>query len=208
MQRTGSARNNVMCCPRDLPAIQEAYRRGLIAESNLRRLSATWGNERVRAKLAHSQFCEYLSDWERLGDEDGARRDDKHGEGNVTAGLFERTDTQRRMDALAAVFDKAASTPPGGTGPKFMLNVVIDWHTYQREVARLCGVDISPDDPNHQIDHLDPYNGTNKGRTDQTNSGPLCGKHNRLKHTAGFTTYRDNQGQWHVLRPDGTEIDP
>ncbi|MCP3939130.1 MAG: hypothetical protein GY708_27595, partial [Actinomycetia bacterium] len=163
MQRTGSARNNVMCCPRDLPAIQEAYRRGLIAESNLRRLSATWGNERVRAKLAHSQFCEYLSDWERLGDEDGARRDDKHGEGNVTAGLFERTDTQRRMDALAAVFDKAASTPPGGTGPKFMLNVVMDWRTYQRELARPCGVDISPDDtptgPNCSVEECGEVSG-------------------------------------------------
>ncbi|MCP4963377.1 MAG: hypothetical protein GY925_29430 [Actinomycetia bacterium] len=86
-------------------------------------------------------------------------------------------DTQRRMDALAAVFDKAPSTPPGGTGPKFMLNVVMDWHTYQRELARLCGVDITPDDANRpdfecrtldgtplnptevsnrQIDHYDP----------------------------------------------------
>ncbi|MCP4961658.1 MAG: hypothetical protein GY925_20625 [Actinomycetia bacterium] len=67
-----------------------------------------------------------------------------------------------------------------------------------------CWVRVS----NCQVDHLDPYNGKNEGRTDQVNSGPLCGKHNRLKQAAGFTTYRDDDGLWHVLRPDGTEIDP
>ncbi len=346
-----SARSNVMRCLRDLPAIQEAYRQGLIAEPNIRRLSSTWGNERVRAKLiedefemlrkaakmAHPHFCKYLAGWERLADEDGARNDDqtthekrkanmvqnfdkgfsiegqcgqlqgvmmreiwemftqaefkldwakaveKYGEGNVTVGQLERTDTQRRMDALAAIFDKAASTPPSGSGPKFVLNIVMDWATYQRELARLAGIDVPPDDPNRpdfqcrtldgtplnptevtaasllghvrrivfnssnvtidmgresrlftgpaaiaakigtdqcywptcwvqasncQVDHLDPYNGTNQGRTDQANSGPLCAKHNRLKQTAGFTTYRDNDGRWHVLRPDGTEVEP
>ncbi|MCP3975813.1 MAG: DUF222 domain-containing protein, partial [bacterium] len=86
-----SARQNLMRCLRDLPAIQEAYRQGLIAEPNARRLSSTWGNERVRAKLieaetemlhkaakmVHPHFCKYLAGWERLADEDGAQKDDQ-----------------------------------------------------------------------------------------------------------------------------------
>ncbi|MCP3938419.1 MAG: HNH endonuclease [Actinomycetia bacterium] len=346
-----TARNNLMRALRDLPAIAEAYRQGLIAEANARRVASTWSNERVRNQLIadehkvmrkaaimnHPHFCRHMAGWERLADEDGAERDDqtthdkrkasiiqnfdkgfsiegscgqlqgamiteiwkqftdaefkldwakaveKFGEGNVTKDMLERTDAQRRMDALATIFDQAASTEPGGTGPGFVLNIVMDWHTYQRELARLAGHPVAPQDPNRadyrcetldgaplsptevashsllahvrrvvigadnvtinmgrnnrlftgpaaiaakigsndcywpscwaratdcQIDHLEPYNGTRNGRTDQDNSGPLCAKHNRLKQTHSFTTWRDNTGQWHVRRPDGTELDP
>ncbi|QXC63347.1 13E12 repeat family protein [Aquihabitans sp. G128] len=43
------------------------------------------------------------------------------------------------------------------------------------------------------------------GATCPANGAPACGRHNRLKEH-GFTVTRDAVGQFHVLRPDGTEI--
>ena len=59
--------------------------------------------------------------------------------------------------------------------------------------------------PHCQADHLDPRR--NGGRTNPDNGGPACGMHNRLKEH-GFTARRDERGRMHVLRPDGTEIQP
>lgn len=61
-----------------------------------------------------------------------------------------------------------------------------------------------------QIDHLrpwapDPLRDDGGGPTDQANAGPVCGRHNRLKHR-GYHTWRDPTGTWHTHRPDGTEI--
>jgi len=56
-----------------------------------------------------------------------------------------------------------------------------------------------------QSDHLDAFNGPERGRTNPGNGGPACGKHNRLKEH-GFTARRDERGRWHIYRPDGTEI--
>ena len=64
-----------------------------------------------------------------------------------------------------------------------------------------CGVPASQ----CQADHLQPFNGPDKGRTCPGNGGPLCGRHNRVKEH-GFTVYRDERGRLHILRPDGTEI--
>jgi hypothetical protein len=33
----------------------------------------------------------------------------------------------------------------------------------------------------------------------------LCGRHNRWKNR-GYRTWRDDQGRWHLIRPDGTEM--
>ncbi len=54
-----------------------------------------------------------------------------------------------------------------------------------------------------EIDHLTEH--SRGGRTCPGNGAPECGMHNRLKQR-GFTVYRDNDGHWHTLRPDGTEI--
>ncbi|MDG2114402.1 MAG: hypothetical protein P8N02_17535 [Actinomycetota bacterium] len=74
--------------------------------------------------------AEFRTDWDRARAELGDA---------VTVNDLERTDAQRRMDALFAVFSQAASTPPGGTGPRTVLNLVMDWDTYQRELCRLEG---------------------------------------------------------------------
>lgn len=57
-----------------------------------------------------------------------------------------------------------------------------------------------------QCDHLDPFNGPGRGRTNPGNGAPECGRHNRFKEQGGFTVVRDQHGRWHVYRPDGTEI--
>ncbi len=55
-----------------------------------------------------------------------------------------------------------------------------------------------------QADHLIEH--SKDGRTHPGNGAPLCGKHNRLKQNGGFTIYRSPDGQWHIIRPDGTTI--
>lgn len=57
-----------------------------------------------------------------------------------------------------------------------------------------------------QSDHIDAYNGPQRGRTDPGNGAPLCGMHNRFKHRSGIIPRRDEHGRWHAHRPDGTEI--
>ena len=37
------------------------------------------------------------------------------------------------------------------------------------------------------------------------NGGPACGRHNRIKNR-GYTVHRDDDGNWHVHRPDGSEL--
>ncbi len=59
---------------------------------------------------------------------------------------------------------------------------------------------------NCQADHLKPWSDPHRGSTDQENGGPACGRHNRHKQR-GFKVRRDSAGGWHVLRPDGTEIE-
>ena len=43
------------------------------------------------------------------------------------------------------------------------------------------------------------------GATVPRNGQPLCGRHNRLKE-GGYQVYRDSDGAWHTINPDGREI--
>jgi len=54
-----------------------------------------------------------------------------------------------------------------------------------------------------QIDHLHPARAG--GRTDPGNGAPGCGRHNRVKEQ-GFHAWRDTDGEWHLQRPDGTDV--
>jgi len=63
-----------------------------------------------------------------------------------------------------------------------------------------CSVPTSRCEIDHSIDHADG------GLTNPGNGGPFCGKHNRHKQK-GFTVWRDPSGEWHVHRPDGSEIE-
>ena len=62
-----------------------------------------------------------------------------------------------------------------------------------------CCVPSSACEADHIVEH------SRSGRTNPGNGAPLCGKHNRWKQK-GFTIWRDPAGQWHTMRPDGTEI--
>ena len=56
-----------------------------------------------------------------------------------------------------------------------------------------------------QADHADEWM-AHQGATRPGNGAPLCGRHNRWKNK-GFRTRRDDDGHWHIYRPDGTAID-
>ena len=55
-----------------------------------------------------------------------------------------------------------------------------------------------------QSDHSDQW-AAHHGQTRPDNGTPLCGRHNRWKNR-GYRTRRDDNGNWHTYRPDGTEI--
>ena len=54
-----------------------------------------------------------------------------------------------------------------------------------------------------EADHMTEH--TRGGQTNPGNGAPLCGRHNRWKQK-GFSVHRDQAGQFHTTRPNGTEI--
>jgi len=83
--------------------------------------------------------AEFKTDW--------AKAVAVHGVGNVTRDMLERDDGNRRMDALHEIFMRAASTPPGGVRPQVVVNVVMDFETWQRELVKLAGHTPAAPDP-------------------------------------------------------------
>ncbi|CAN5592160.1 hypothetical protein BH23ACT3_BH23ACT3_17460 [soil metagenome] len=59
--------------------------------------------------------------------------------------------------------------------------------------------------PRSQLDHHDEW-AEHGGGTDQSNTGPLCGRHNRWKHR-GYRVHRNPDGTCTITRPDGTPVD-
>lgn len=55
-----------------------------------------------------------------------------------------------------------------------------------------------------QSDHIKPW--ATGGATSAANGGPACGHHNRFKHRNRYHTWRDQDGAWHITRPDSTQI--
>jgi hypothetical protein len=56
------------------------------------------------------------------------------------------------------------------------------------------------------VDHIEPW--INSGETNQANSMPLCGPHDRHKHTKQLHGRRDRHGRIHLITPNGTVIKP
>ena len=56
------------------------------------------------------------------------------------------------------------------------------------------------------VDHVNPW--VDGGETDQANSMPLCGSHDRRKHSEQLRGRRDRHGRIHLIRPDGSVIKP
>jgi hypothetical protein len=57
------------------------------------------------------------------------------------------------------------------------------------------------------VDHVDEW-AADSGGTDQANSLPLCGVHDRWKHRERLRGRRDQFGRIHLVKPDGTVIKP
>ncbi len=74
-----------------------------------------------------------------------------HGDA-MAAHLMDRTDPQRRMDALLAIFLKAASSDSEGTGTGFTINLTVGLDAFERHLAKAMGARPALLDPN------DPHN--------------------------------------------------
>ena len=99
----------------------------------------------------HFVDAEFLADWEKARIE--------HGDATTKADL-ERTEGQRRFDALFAIFQKAAAAEPGGKAPEVVTNLVIDDVTYERILFFLAtGVrpEVDPDDESFRCSTLDGH---------------------------------------------------
>ena len=101
-------------------------------------LRADGGTAAVSAEMAEIferfRTAEFLTDWETAVAEHGA---------SASAAHMARTDTQRRFDALVAIFRSAASAPLDARLPEPTVNVVVDQQTFEEHLSRLLG--RSPD---------------------------------------------------------------
>lgn len=101
----------------------------------------------------------------------------EHGERAVHIGLLPRTDAQRRMDALAAIFERAACLPSADGDPhagvQVTLNLVMDQAGFERALRRIAGATPGPDDslrPDRRCETLD---GSPVDRTEAVMAGLL-----------------------------------
>ena len=108
--------------------------------------------------------AEHLTDW-RLARE-------KHGDA-ATRDHLERTDAQRRADALAAIFADAANNPEGPAPAKWVHNLVWDPDTYREALNRVEGKRARRFDPDtyrcetlngHPVDPIEAAVGSLFGR--------------------------------------------
>jgi hypothetical protein len=72
--------------------------------------------------------AEFEAEWDQLRA--------RHGD-NACPAMLERTDAQRRADALAAIFQRAAAMSPGAKDAEPVVNIVIDQAVYEAELAAM-----------------------------------------------------------------------
>ncbi len=85
--------------------------------------------------------------------------------------------------------------------------------TFPKHIAKLIAIRdrhciwlTCPIHANHcETDHVLPW--IRDGHTDLDNGDCQCGFHNRFR-TRGYRVHRDENGTWHIYRPDGTEVCP
>jgi len=94
---------------------------------------------------------EWMADWET-----GVA---VHGDA-MAAHLMERTDPQRRMDALLAIFLKAAGADAEGTGSGFTINLMVGLPAFEHHLAKAMGTRPAPLDPNDPFSRCETNDGT------------------------------------------------
>ena len=82
-----------------------------------------------------------------------------HGDG-MAAHLMDRTDPQRRMDALLAIFLKAAGSETETTGTGFTINLMVGLSAFENHLAKAMGAHPAPLDPNDQFGRCETADGT------------------------------------------------
>jgi len=82
-----------------------------------------------------------------------------HGDA-MAAHLLERTDPQRRMDALLAIFLKAAGGETEGTGSGFTINLTVGLPAFEHHLAKAMGAHPEPLDPNDSYSRCETNDGT------------------------------------------------
>ena len=106
-------------------------------------LIAQWGvtqGAAIGEILERYERAEFDAEWAELR----ARVGDK-----ATSSMLERTATQRRADAILAVFLTAASTSPDAQRPEPVVNIVVDQQTFEEHVrATASRTRPTPPDPN------------------------------------------------------------
>ncbi len=110
---------------------------------------ASLAGAEIHTIFQHFIDAEWQTDWEKARIE--------HGD-DATAEHIERTDAQRRFDAFYGIFQRAASTPPGGKAPELVYNIVVDQRTYERQLVALASGRRSaadPDDESYRCSTLD-----------------------------------------------------
>jgi hypothetical protein len=88
--------------------------------------------------------AEFEAEWDQLRAE--------HGE-NACPAMLERTEPQRRADALAVIFQRAAAADPTAKDPEPVVNIVIDQAVYETQLAAMVAgesVRFEADDLAHQ----------------------------------------------------------
>jgi len=95
-----------------------------------------------------AEIAEILSRFEQAEfDAEWAALKATHGD-DLTVMMLERTSSQRRADALVAVFLAAASTPAGGQAPAPVVNIIVDQATFEEYVEAVAtGTPPPPPDP-------------------------------------------------------------
>jgi len=89
--------------------------------------------------LRRFEDAEFGAEWEelraRVGDE-------------ACTSMLERTNSQRRADALFAIFQAPVSAPVGGQAPEPVVNIVVDQATFESHMAAAArGEPVRPRDP-------------------------------------------------------------
>jgi hypothetical protein len=84
---------------------------------------------------------------------DVAARTELHGPDAPTS-LLPRTDAQRRFDALAEIFRRAASAPPGSRAPEPVVNLLVDQLTAEVLLARHRLIPFPDDIADADLDRL------------------------------------------------------
>lgn len=136
----------------------ERRRCGLVESA----INGSWNLEGSFGSLQGAAMAEVFEQFERAElHADWSQARERFGDAARIEHLA-RTPAQRRADALFEIFRRAASTPADGRSPEPLVNIVIDQATFEEQLRRAAGEEVSVD-PNEDV----------SGRRCQTIDGTL-----------------------------------